>query len=168
MQTVLNTLRSVFLTLLYVILVIPYGIDAPSTNKIKECSLDKGAITCELTENGYEAAFSMRLERCYRPLLTKHAFDDFDIKVFKMDDSYDPDPEEVAFYRIVDDEKIPAVNADFAFEVENDPYLVHDHAEFTGIVHVTFPQGTPSGAYSLAMAFDVYNEFVYQYILIVP
>lgn len=168
MNNIVSHIRAFFLTILYVILVIPYGIDAPSTNYIRDCSLEKGALTCEQTEAGAEATFTVLFERSYRPLLTKHAFDDFEMKVFKMDDSLVFNAEELYFYRIVDDETIPAVNMTYSCEVENDRYLVHDGEMFTGIIHVVFPEGTAPGVYSVAISTTYRAESVYQDVLIVP
>lgn len=168
MNNITGRIRIFFLSILYVLLVFRYGVDVPSPTLIKQTTFDNGAVTCEQTDNGAETSFTMLLERKNRPLLTKGAFDGFEMKVFQMDDGIVLGSDEVLNYRVVYDDTIPAVDVSYTGEVENDPYLVRDGEQFTVVVHLTFPKGTAPGVYSIALSFSVFDERVYENVLIVP
>ena len=167
-----SSIRAIFLTIVWVFLALPYGIDAPTRSFIQESSLSNGAIVCEQTANGAEATFSLRLKQEYRPILSTHAFDDFELKVFTLspDDNVNTDIAHstyTSFEVIGNDEEYPPVPASYTCEIENDPYLIRMDQEFTVIVHLTVAKSVSAGTYSIAISPSFGQECIWRDALIV-
>ena len=166
------SIRAFFLTILWVFLALPYGIDAPTRAFIDSSSLSNGAVVCEQTENGAEAAFTLHFTQDYRPILSPHAFDDFQAKVFKApaDAELNTDIAHSTYNGVQvvdDDETFPPVEASFTYEIENDPYLIRVGDQYTVIVHVTLAKNTAPDAYSFAISPNFAQECVFPDALIV-
>ena len=92
-----------------------------------------------------------------------------DVLNYEFDeDDGDYDPKD--FYRehLIWYDVFPSMNATYTYEIENDPYLIREGDEFVLGVHVTLPQGTPSGTYTVAISFNYGEEQIFTNALIVP
>ena len=162
-----TSIRAFFLTIVWIILALPYGIDAPTRAFIEDCSLNNGAVVCEQTANGAEATFTLRMVQDYRPIMTDHAFNDFEIKVFRSNGSPDLNKDiahsvyEWPFVVIGNDEDYPPVQAEWSLQLENDPLLIRVGDKYTVIVHVTFPKSTAPGTYSIAVSPNYAQECLF-------
>ena len=169
---ILDAVRLAFLTLLCLIINIPYGIDAPDHAVILRSTLDNGAVICEQTDAGYTASFSATYRQEYRNFLAKGDY--YDLKVFVMqpEDVITPHDDPGAFlthhqYQ-EDEEGHPGMNVTYIYSLEGKRLLIRDGDEFTIDVTLILPPDTPSGTYSLTTSFDDNWETVYRDILIVP
>ena len=169
----LDSIRAFFLTILWIILALPYGIDAPTRAFVEACSLTDAPAVCESTEDGSEAAFTLRMVQDYRPIMTDHAFNEFEIKVFVSDGSPDLNKQidgtvyEWPFVVIGEDEAYPPVEAVWRCELENDPGLIRVGDTYTVVVHVTLPASAAPGAYSVAVSPNYAQECIFLDALIV-
>ena len=177
--------RVVWLTLLFVILNIRVGPDVPSYSKMLSCTLDNGTVACVQTAEGYQADFSAKYVQGKRPILSGKQRYDFNLKVVNTDESLADYPDDVLNYEFGGDDEdydpkdyyrenllwydvFPSMNASYSMEIENDPYLIREGDEFVLNVHITLPQGTPSGTYTVAMSFNHGQEQIFRNVLIVP
>ena len=177
--------RVIWLTLLFALLQIKVGPDVPNYTEMLSCTLDNGAVACVQTAEGYKADFSVRYRQGKRPILSGKQRYNFDLKVANTDESLARYPEDVLNYEFGDDEDdydpkdyyrehliwydvFPSMNASFTYEIENDPYLIREGDEFVLNVHITLPQGTPSGAYTVSISFNYGQEQIFRNVLIVP
>ena len=168
-----TSIRAVILTIVWVFLALPYGIDAPTRSFIQDSTLSNGAVVCERTETGAETSFTLHMKQEYRPMLSTHAFDDFELKVFTLspDDDVNTDIANStynSFEVIGNDEDYPPVEATYTCEIENDPFLIKNGQEFTVVVHLTVAKGVPAGTYSLAISPSFGQECIWRDVLIVP
>ena len=172
-MNVLYYFRVIWLTLLCLVLNIPYGIDAPDGAKLRACSLDNGAVTCEQTDNGPAGSFTVRYEQTYRSTVIKGRDEDhvyIRMKVFKTgeDGLTETDERET---ELLYDGNYPNLAADYGIEAESDPMLVRDGDEFTLTVRFTLGKDTPSGRYSVTFLFHDENgtrPHLYKDAIIVP
>ena len=144
-----------FLTLLCLVLNLPYGIDAPDRAEYLSCSPDNGAITCEQTEDGPAGTFSVRYEQTYRSTVIKSGDEDhvyLRMKVFRGDEDVPAELEDFDADPLYDGQ-YPNLAADYGVDAESDPLPVRDGDAFTLNVRFTLGKDTPSGTYAVTFLF---------------
>ena len=166
----LAAIKAFFLTIVYFFIVLPYGIDAPTAARVRDCSLENGPVVCEETAQGYEAEFHVLLQQTYRPVLTKNGLPFVEVKAFVPDDEseMESEHENLKYFQVIRrDEEYPPIQSGWTYELMGDPVLIRVGDEYTLTIRVTLPKGTAPGAYSLAMAASYAQECVYMDALIV-
>ena len=182
-----RSIRVVLLTVLCFILNIPYGIDVPYNTEVQSTSLDGGAVVCTRAPEGYTTEFTIQCRQTCRPFIIRNGSPFIKLKVFIMDEDqarfpddvlnyvpdgsdWDADYDPKDYYRehILYEDVFPSLDADYTYEILDDPILVRDGDEFVYRVCVTLPGNTPAGVYSLVFQTEYcFTEFIYKDVLIV-